>query len=928
MEEHAHIVEQLGKPQNIDIVDQMDEPQTMDIVDLLDEPSRNKDSAIIQFHEVPFKTIVSATTIDLSEQIQQFDQVKVQSLTVPMHNTNDLTTQHDTDTEEANHVNIHGAEQDLHIKSHSDEHMNINQEIAVPVINISTATVTALSKSQVIQDQTASLEDRSYECAVCGKQFQTFGHLKEHKGSHSGKKACRWARCDICGNLFHYSQTIEEHKSIHSGEMPNKCAMCRKQFRQTRSTNIQDKPSSINDYQHKPTNINDYQDKSTKINKPSLKAHKSIHSKEKPYKCDICSNQYRLFIFLKHHMNSHSIDQLYQCNVCGECFKDTGSIKMHSHTHITPMKIRTCALCGKRCMDTHSFINHMIAHDVSMTNSICQYCGKSYTESPCFMEHFLGGVRRVHRCKVCGKIYKDYCCIIKHIREHGTPIKCDESDMSLRTPYKILTEEDSKTKGTGQSDRKSESADHMNTNQEENAVPIIPNSAATDTVLSKSPVIQDETASFQDRSDSYEKSHILSLLEIWLPCVTYAHSISPMSGQDISIKLEPFEDLTTDGIVQATSGIKSPVIQDETASFEDRSESNENSKIQDISIMSELLEDSTTDDDAQATSDIIIKSESCEEMYRSHVFKKQDTDIKSESADHMNTNQEEIAVPVIPKSAATATVLSKSPVIQDETASFEDRSDSNGNSKIQDITIKSGPLEYLTTVISKSPVIQTTSGIIIKSKSYDEMYRSHVFNEQDTDIKSESDVNIKSEYDVDTTLTTIYSTQDISIKSDSLEDSTTDGVGIKSESYDHEMDTNHGFSEDTNIKCESDDHMNINQEEITVPVIPNSAASVTILSKSPAIQDQTASFEYRSYKCDVCEKVFDHCCKLQEHKRVHLTDVCGAQTQQYFCLKDHSYSINSGGKTYKCAACGKEFPKIQHLRVHRYHTHFKKTTYQ
>ncbi len=56
MEEHSHIVEQLGRHQNIDIVEQMGEPETVDIVDIveqldLDEPSRKEDdySVVIQF---------------------------------------------------------------------------------------------------------------------------------------------------------------------------------------------------------------------------------------------------------------------------------------------------------------------------------------------------------------------------------------------------------------------------------------------------------------------------------------------------------------------------------------------------------------------------------------------------------------------------------------------------------------------------------------------------------------------------------------------------------------------------------------------------------------------------------------------------------------------------------------------------------------
>ncbi len=629
MEEHAHIVEQLGRPPNIDIVEQMGEPQTVDIVEQLDDPSRNEDSysAVIQFYEVPL--VVPPTPIDLSEQTEQCDQVKVQSVTVPMHNTADMTIQHDTDTDEDADINLHvnlngaiqgsiGTEyiihadinrndglstqdtgiqdqtassedksdlyeksniQDISIKSESLEDSTTNGTVqAISGIKLESSAeidrdieytkyadingyVTVqgnivmdteyiiyadinqndgLSTQDTgIQDQTASFEDKSdlYEKsniqdisikpeflkdstkdevlqATSGIKSESYNQMYPNHifGEHdtdikselddhmnikqeeitvpvipssgaivtvlSESPAYWWARCNMCRKLL----TVKEYKSIHSGEMSSKCALCRKQCRQSHSSDILDKPTSINDYQDKPTSINDYQDKPTSrndykdkptsindykdkptsrndyqdkpisinyyqdkpssineyednppsINEPcSLKAPTGNHSEEKPYKCDMCGKQYKLAKYLEGHIISHSIDRLYQCNICGQCFKNPGSIKKHSCLHIAPSKVKICEFCGKRYRDTHSFINHMITHDVPMANSICQYCGKSYTESPCFMEHSLGGMRRVHGCKVCGKIYKDYLCLIKHVKVHGAPIKPWLFDLQL-----------------------------------------------------------------------------------------------------------------------------------------------------------------------------------------------------------------------------------------------------------------------------------------------------------------------------------------------------------------------------------------------------------------------------------------------------------------------------------------------------------------
>ncbi len=629
---------QLGRPQNIDIIDgQMAEPQTVNIAEQLDQPSRNDDdySAVIQFYEVPF--IVPATHIDLLNHIQQCNHTKVQSVTVPLHNTDDLTIQHDIDTEDANHANINGngavqgnigteytghaninkngalniqatgiedkttttfedrsdsyeksniqgiientettdksyyyesqgentknneeshsyenstentettkkshcyegskintntcidflaqdvglkCESDVNtssniciksepfdgsttdgavqatsgiksesyeemdtnhvfneqyndIKSESDDHMNIKQEeITVPVIPKSAATVIVLSKYPVIQDQTASFEDRSYKCAVCGKQFPTFGHLKEHKSIHSVDKPYRWARCDMCGKQFRHSQTIKEHKSIHSGEKP-KCAMCRKQFRQSHSPDILDKATSINDHQDKPTSINDYQHKPTHINdcpfkcylcgvvfkyNRTLKHHNQIHSQsgEKPYKCDVCDNMFQYVCELqeherihyicdvcgkqfqkshsfKNHILIHSGEKPYKCDVCGKQFRLSQHLKLHEMIHSTE-RPHKCDVCDMQFRLPQYSKEHKVMHSRGIKPCMCDVCGQKFR-----LPRFLKAHKKVHvgerpyKCDVCGKQFR----LAQHLQLHGSvhstkqPYKCDSDE--------------------------------------------------------------------------------------------------------------------------------------------------------------------------------------------------------------------------------------------------------------------------------------------------------------------------------------------------------------------------------------------------------------------------------------------------------------------------------------------------------------------
>ena len=54
-----------------------------------------------------------------------------------------------------------------------------------------------------------------HSCALCGKEFLYYSHLKQHENVHSGDKSFM---CEICGKTFVRKSTLNRHMLMHTNK--------------------------------------------------------------------------------------------------------------------------------------------------------------------------------------------------------------------------------------------------------------------------------------------------------------------------------------------------------------------------------------------------------------------------------------------------------------------------------------------------------------------------------------------------------------------------------------------------------------------------------------------------------------------------------------------------------------------------------------
>ena len=151
--------------------------------------------------------------------------------------------------------------------------------------------------------------------------YQTHRNLKEFK-------------CDVCGKRFNQMSQLKNHAVIHldktiaelpSWAKPKQCDICQKMFSDSKS----------------------------------LKKHvQAIHSKLKPYICNVCNHKSARKAMLQLHMRQHTGEKPFSCQECDYKTGDHNSLRRHMRRH-SGVKPYKCPYCPYAAIQSSSYRSHL-----------------------------------------------------------------------------------------------------------------------------------------------------------------------------------------------------------------------------------------------------------------------------------------------------------------------------------------------------------------------------------------------------------------------------------------------------------------------------------------------------------------------------------------------------------------------------------------
>ncbi|XP_040887551.1 zinc finger protein 846-like isoform X2 [Toxotes jaculatrix] len=264
----------------------------------------------------------------------------------------------------------------------------------------------------------ACAEERSKTpCKVCGVWYRVLGSLIKHAWSHVDEAQCV---CGVCGERFESVDELRRHLSDH--QKTHDCLFCGKSFSTITGLN-----------RHTTLHTGNRPFKCDVCNKTfahmsSLSVHRWVHVADKPHKCDICPKAFGLKAQLRAHSKVHTGRDKYHCNICGKAVYDLRSLTRHKATHSGERRYG-CEVCGKRFKIPSTLKSHEKIHTVRERPYLCHICCKTFLSNCGLTAHMkTHSSERPFICIICSKGFISNGELKAHMRVHTgeAPYGCSE----------------------------------------------------------------------------------------------------------------------------------------------------------------------------------------------------------------------------------------------------------------------------------------------------------------------------------------------------------------------------------------------------------------------------------------------------------------------------------------------------------------------
>ncbi|XP_012589019.1 PREDICTED: zinc finger protein 784 [Condylura cristata] len=182
-----------------------------------------------------------------------------------------------------------------------------------------------LIEIQVVKVADATLapeppEPGSLHCALCPAAFRLVSDLLFHEHGHlaraeGGGRGGDPRRCHVCGHSCPGPASLRAHYSLHTGERPYRCPLCPRAFRALA-------PLLRHQRRHGPFRRSS-----------DMRDHERVHTGERPYHCGVCGKGFTQSSVLSGHARIHTGERPFRCALCARTFNNSSNFRKHQRTH-------------------------------------------------------------------------------------------------------------------------------------------------------------------------------------------------------------------------------------------------------------------------------------------------------------------------------------------------------------------------------------------------------------------------------------------------------------------------------------------------------------------------------------------------------------------------------------------------------------------
>ncbi|XP_011310246.1 zinc finger protein 62 homolog [Fopius arisanus] len=254
-------------------------------------------------------------------------------------------------------------------------------------------------------------DDRDFECSHCGKRFKQSSQLRNHRIHHLDRKSMeipRWytsKTCEMCGKTYADAKCLRNHmQAVHSKLRPYVCNICGH----------------------------------SSSRKANLQMHLRQHTGDKPFNCDLCDFKTGDHNSLRRHIMRHTGVRPYKCPHCSYSAIQSNSYKNHLKAkHPESAGIFKCDLCSFRTVKRESYLEHLGGHEKGLIKATVKKENKDKDTNG--VEVFPGNIAAAQLIYSClGAFSKDGNTIEANLMSSSTSADGTSQTITIQIPSKHL----------------------------------------------------------------------------------------------------------------------------------------------------------------------------------------------------------------------------------------------------------------------------------------------------------------------------------------------------------------------------------------------------------------------------------------------------------------------------------------------------------